>query len=191
MLLPFGEETQPSTAERLIEEFGSLGALLAAPRERVARLLDGAPRLLGHLAALRQALRHVLREEALAGPAISSGEELASYLRLDMAYEPHELVRVLFLASDNRLLADEVMFRGTIDQAPLFPRAIVHRALDVTAAAIILIHNHPSGRPEPSRADLQGTRDLAAACRLIDIVVHDHIIVARSGWTSLRSRGLM
>ena len=134
---------------------------------------------------------HVLRRDAFTEEAISTTDQVAAYLRLDMAYEAEELVRVLFLASDNHLLRDEVMFRGTIDQAPFFPRVVVHRALDCAAASLILVHNHPSGAPEPSRADLEGTRDLVAACRPLDILVHDHIIVGRRGWSSLRSRGLM
>jgi DNA repair protein RadC len=190
LLLPL-EEDAGALSDRLIDEFGSLGALLAAPAERRARLDRGAERALAHLAVVRRVILHVLRSEAIDGTRISSTDEVAAYLRVDMAYEAQELVRILFLGSDNRLIADEVMFRGTIDQAPLFPRAIVHRALDRGAAALILVHNHPSGDAAPSRADLRGTADLVRACELLDIVVHDHIIVGRHGWTSFKSRGLM
>lgn len=134
---------------------------------------------------------HALREEALLGPEIAGTEELARYLRADLAYRPLELFRVLFLGTGNRLLADEVMFQGSIDSAGMLPRPIIHRALDLGASGLVMIHNHPSGSPEPSRADLDATYDLIAACKPLDIIVHDHLIVAKSGWTSLRLKGLM
>jgi DNA repair protein RadC len=133
----------------------------------------------------------ILRSEALNGPVLSSGADLARYLRADMAWRPNEQVRVLFLAADNRLLADEVMAEGSIDTAPLPARPIVHRALDLGAAGLILVHNHPSGSAKASDGDLAATRALVIACRQIDIAVHDHLIVARGGWTSLRLEGLL
>jgi DNA repair protein RadC len=134
---------------------------------------------------------HALRPEAFLGSAMSTTAAVADYLRLEMGYEPAEQVRILFLGSGNRLIADEVLFRGTIDSAPIHARPIVHRALDLCATALIIVHNHPSGDASPSQADLQETHELRAALRAVDVVVHDHIIVARSGWTSLRARGLM
>lgn len=134
---------------------------------------------------------HVLRDEALPGMEIGGTEALARYLRADMGWRPCEQLRILFLGTGNRLLADEVMFEGSIDSAPLLPRPIVHRALDLGARGIILIHNHPSGDPEPSRADAEATHHLVAACRPLEIAVHDHLIVARGGWTSLRLKGLL
>lgn len=134
---------------------------------------------------------HALRDEALLGPQIGGTEALAHYLRADMGHRPSEQLRVLFLATGNRLLADEVMVHGSIDSTPMLPRPIIHRALDLGASGLIMIHNHPGGSPEPSRADLSATLELASACRPLEIVVHDHLIVAKGGWTSLRLRHLM
>lgn len=147
--------------------------------------------MLSHLAAIRAAMQHALREQALSGCSISTSAELAAYLRLEIGFEPVEQVRVLFLGSNNCLVADEILFRGTVDTAPLIARPIVHRALNLGAAALILVHNHPSGDPEPSRRDVESTQELSRTLEPLDILVHDHIIVARRGWTSLRKRGLM
>lgn len=165
--------------------------MLAAPARRRRKLLVGHEEVALHLAAIREAMLHALREEALTGAEIAGTEALARYLRADMGYRPGERLRVLFMATGNRLLADEVMFEGSIDSASVLPRPIVHRALELGASGIILVHNHPSGSPEPSRADIEATRDLIAACRPLEIAVHDHLIVARGGWTSLRLRGLL
>lgn len=144
-----------------------------------------------YLAALGAAMRHILREEALPGAHISGTEALARYLRADMGYRPGEQLRVLFLVAANRLVADEVMVQGSIDSAPLLLRPIVHRALDLGASGLIIVHNHPGGSSEPSRADIEATKALVFACRPLDIIVHDHLIVARGGWSSLRAKGLM
>jgi DNA repair protein RadC len=132
-----------------------------------------------------------LRDEALTGAEISGTEALARYLRADMGYRPCEQLRILFLATGNRLLADEVVIEGSIDSASVLPRPIVHRALELGATGIIAVHNHPGGSPEPSRADIEATRYLVTACRPLEIEVHDHLIVARGGWTSLRLKGLL
>lgn len=178
-------------SDRLIAEFGSLGAALAAPPDRRAKPLAGRPAAARHLVHVRAAMLHALRGESLSSTRIAGTEALASYLRLDMGYGPSEQLRVLFLATGNRLLADEVLVRGSVDRASMPPRPIVHRALDLGASGLILVHNHPGGNPEPSRADIEATRELVAACRPLEIAVHDHLIVARGGWTSLRMKGLM
>jgi len=134
---------------------------------------------------------HALRDEALGGAEIAGTESLAHYLRADMGFRPGEQLRILFLATGNRLVADEIMFQGSIDSATMLPRPIVHRALDLGASGIIVVHNHPGGSPEPSRADIEATRELVMACRPLEIAVHDHLIVARGGWTSLRMRRLL
>ena len=144
-----------------------------------------------HLRAIREAMRHALHAELVDGQSISTTRELAAYLRLEMGFEPSEQVRVLFLDVGNRLISDELLFRGTVDAAPLYARPIAHRALDLGAAALILVHNHPSGEPEPSRGDVDATRALGRALAPLDILLHDHVIVARRGWTSLRQRGLL
>jgi DNA repair protein RadC len=191
LLRPFGEALARSGAERLIAAFGTLGGVFAASERRRQRVLGDASDLAPHLDNVRAAMIHILRVEALAGPAISSTPELATYLRAEMAWRPGEQVRVLFLAVDNRLLADEVITEGSLDTAPIPPRPIIHRALDLCAAGLVLVHNHPSGNAAPSRADIDATRALISVCKPIGIIVHDHLIVARRGWTSLRLQGLM
>jgi len=178
-------------SDLLIDEFGSLAATLAAPASRLDRLLAFHPDVSLHLGRVRAAMLHALRDEALPDMRIDGTAALARYLRAEMGWRPCEQLRILFLATGNRLLADEVMFEGSIDSAPLLPRPIVHRALDLGASGLVMIHNHPSGDCEPSSADVQATRKLMAVCNPLDIVLHDHLVVARGGWTSLRLKGLM
>jgi DNA repair protein RadC len=178
-------------ALNLLKDLGSLAAVLSAAPDRQARAAAGSEQAVQHLATVRSAILHVLRHEALEGDVLSSTAAVAAYLRVEMAHEPSEQLRVLFLAPGSRLLADEVMFRGTVDSATIFPREIVHRALNLSASSIIMVHNHPSGDPTPSRADVQSTRDVVTSCKALDIQVHDHIIVAKAGWTSFRQQGLM
>jgi DNA repair protein RadC len=177
--------------QRLIQAFGTLAAVLAAPRARRDELLAGEPAVARHLTAVRAAMLHALEAEAVCGPRIAGTDELAAYLRADLGYQPAEQLRILFLAPDNRLLCDEVVARGSIDTIMMLPRPIVHRALDLGAKGLILVHNHPAGSPEPSRADLSATRELVSVCRPLEIIVHDHLIVAKGGWSSLRLMGLL
>jgi DNA repair protein RadC len=133
---------------------------------------------------------HVARAEALQGPIISSSAALLRYLQLDMAREPFERFRVLYLDAQNRLLYETVA-DGSIRQAPVYPREVMRRALQVGATALILVHNHPSGDPAPSRGDIDVTRRIIDAGRELDVVVHDHIVVARAGSASFRALGLL
>ena len=112
-------------------------------------------------------------------------------MRTAIQHEPREQFRVLFLDKKNQLIRDEVTNQGTIDQAPVYPREVVRRALELSASAVILVHNHPSGDPSPSAADIAVTKDVVAAAKPLGISVHDHLIVGRNGVESLRSRGLM
>jgi DNA repair protein RadC len=164
---------------------------LAASRTRRAKVLVQFPAVEAHLVHIRAAMLHALREQVLLGPTIGSTAQLAEYLRFDMAHHALEQVRVLFLASGNRLIADEVIAPGSVDSAPLLTRPILVRALDIGAAGLIIIHNHPGGDPKPSQADILATRELVYACKPLDIAVHDHLIVAKAGWTSLRLEGLI
>lgn len=143
------------------------------------------------LRTVRAAMLHVLRHRAFDGPLLDDHAALRDYLLADMAHDHVECVRVLFLNIRNRLLRDEIVAQGTIDQAPIYPREIIRRALDVGATALILIHNHPSGDPHPSRGDIAATRQLQAAAKPFSIVIHDHLIVARGGWKSFREEGLL
>jgi DNA repair protein RadC len=122
---------------------------------------------------------------------ISSWSQLVNYCRMALAHEPREQFRVLFLDTKNQLIADEVMNRGTVDHAPVYPREIARRALELSAASIILVHNHPSGDPKPSAADLAITRDVIAAAETVSVRVHDHLVIGRDGVASFKSLGLI
>lgn len=147
--------------------------------------------MLAWLATLRSAMLHALRREALHGPVLGDSNAVTDYLFAAMAHEPVEQLRVLYLNTRNRLLFDETVAEGSINIAPIYPREIVRRSLEVGATALILAHNHPSGDPKPSREDIRVTRLVAAAAEALDIRLHDHVIVARSGWISLRAGGYL
>ena len=140
---------------------------------------------------VRGVMLHVLRAEALDGPILSSSKALTDYLFADMAHLPAERLRVLFLNSKNRLLRDEVVSEGSINETQVYPREIMRRALELGATALVLVHNHPSGDPQPSRGDIEATRRVVAAGRPFEIQIHDHVIIARSGWSSFRLLGLI
>ena len=144
-----------------------------------------------YLGVVRDAMVHALRTEALAGPRFADSQSLVDYLFLDMAYLPTERLRVMFLNTDNRLIYDETMAEGSVNETPIYPREIMRRSLEVGATAIILAHNHPSGDPSPSRGDIEATSRVAAAGNALGIHIYDHVILARSGWTSFRALGLL
>ena len=133
----------------------------------------------------------MVREPAARRPVISSWTALVSYVRVALQHEPREQFRVLYLDKKNQLQHDEILNRGTVDHAPVYPREVVRRALEVSASAIILVHNHPSGDPTPSRADIQMTKQIVEAARSLGVEVHDHLIVGREGVSSFRQLGLM
>lgn len=188
LLRPFGSA---AWADELVDKFGSLGGVLAADPAALARILGAGNPAIGHLGMVRGVMLHVLRAEALDGPILSSSQALTDYLFADMAHLPAEQLRVLFLNSKNRLLRDEVVTEGSINETKVYPREIMRRALELGATALILVHNHPSGDPQPSKGDIEATSRVVAAARPFEIVVHDHVIIARSGWSSFRSLGLM
>ncbi|HEX8512953.1 MAG TPA: DNA repair protein RadC [Allosphingosinicella sp.] len=178
-------------ADRLVSQFGSLAATLAAAPAAQARALGDGAAAVRHLGIVRDAMLHSLRTEAFARPTLDDSQKLIDYLSLDMALLPTERLRVLFLNSSNRLLHDETHTHGSVSETPVYPREIMRRALEVGATALILAHNHPSGDPTPSRGDVEATRRIAEAGRALDICIHDHVIVARSGWSSFRALGLL
>ena len=147
--------------------------------------------VLAWLATLRSAMLHALRREALQAPVLGDSQAVMDYLFAAMAHEPVEQLRVLYLNTRNHLLLDETVIEGSVNIAPIYPREIVRRSLEVGATALILAHNHPSGDPRPSREDVRVTRLVAAASEALDIRLHDHIIVARSGSISLRAAGYL
>lgn len=192
--LLFGAKPRGDTkplAKELLRRFGSLaGVLSAAPAEL------GAVRGMGEVsvAALKivpEAARRLAREEAAAGPVISSWDKLLDYCRVAMAHEPVEQFRLLFLDKKNRLIADEQQQRGTVDHTPVYPREVVKRALELQASALILVHNHPSGDPTPSEADIAMTYRIRDAAEALGLMLHDHLIVGKSRELSFRSGGYL
>lgn len=183
-------DTKP-LAKALLHEFGGIAGLLTADAEAIARVpgmgdTSVAALKIAHAAALR-----LLRGEVAARPVLANWQALLDYLRADMAHHAIERVRVLHMNSRNMLIRDELMQEGSVDEAPVYVREVIRRAIDLGSAAIILVHNHPSGDPSPSRADIELTRNIAEAGKRLGIAVHDHIIMGTEGHSSLRSMGLM
>jgi DNA repair protein RadC len=181
-------------ATRLIAEFGSLTALLAARPETVRRLLgpDEQPqRIADFLAWLGDGFVTALRFEIQRAPILSDSKALIDYLHMTMACETAEQFRVFFLDSARRLIRDEQMGIGSLTATAVSPREIVKRALELGATSLILVHNHPSGDTRPSPGDIEMTAMIVRAARCLEIAVTDHIIIARTGWTSLRSLGML
>lgn len=182
-------DTKP-LAKRLIAEFGSYAAVIAAdPRALAARRLS--PTTVAALKFVQASALRLLRAETTRRPVLSSWQALIDYCHADMAHGLTERFRVLYLNSRNMLVLDEVFSEGTVNQAPVYVREVVKRALDIGATALILVHNHPSGDPAPSREDIALTKDIIEAGRKLSLVVHDHIIIGRGGHVSLKSLGLI
>ncbi len=186
-------------AKALLARFGSLGALLAASEEELrtisaidnkGRTLKVGPEVALDIMAMRELGLRISQEPIKGRTVISSWSALLAYVREAMAHQSREQFRVLFLDTKNQLILDEVMNHGTGDQAPVYPPEIMRRALELSAKAVILVHNHPSGDPQPSRADIDMTRQVVEAGKPLQIAVHDHLIVGREGVESLKARGL-
>ena len=177
-------------AKRLIAQFGGVGPLLSADAETLARegLSDG---VIGALKIAEATALRLLETRLEGRPLLSSWDALQDYLRAAMAHSTVEEVRVLFLNAKNMLLANEAMWRGSVDEAAVHVREVIARAIVLGATAVIIVHNHPSGDPTPSSQDIRLTRDLVEAGRHMKIVVHDHVIVGMQGQSSLRAMGLM
>ncbi|MBA3625931.1 MAG: DNA repair protein RadC [Methylibium sp.] len=178
-------------AQALLDQFGGLGGLMAAEPQALLRVRGLGPAKRAELAAVLEIARRTLVERLSAAPVFDAPQTVRDYLRLQLAGLQHEVFAVLFLDSQQRLLAFEELFRGTLSQASVYPREVVKRALALNAAAAILAHNHPSGVAEPSRADEVLTQTLKAALALVDVRVLDHFVVSRGGVVSFAERGLL
>lgn len=183
-------DTKP-ISKALMDRFGSFANAIAAPLNDLVAVegmgeAGSAALKTVHAAALRLA-----RAEVLDRPVLANWDALMDYLNAAMARERVEQFRVLFLDSRNRLLADEAQARGTVNHTPVYPREVVKRALELQATAVILVHNHPSGDPTPSRDDIEMTREVVTAARALSIVLHDHVIVGNGRWLSFRREGLL
>ena len=192
--LLFGARARGDTkplAKALLARFGTQSGVLNADPEALMQVSGISEASVGALKIAGLAARRMARSEVSDQPVLGSWQALLDYLAIDMAHLHHERVRVLYLNTRNRLLLDHLVSEGTIDEAAIHPREVIRRGLDLGAAALILVHNHPSGSPEPSRADIDMTNRIAEAGRLLGIALHDHVVIGREGHVSLRARGLI
>lgn len=178
-------------AHALIKRFGSLAAVLNADARTLALHPGMSDTSAAALKIVAIGARRLAKQAVRAQPVLGSWQALIDYLTIDMAHLTVERVRVLYLNTQNMLIHDEHVGDGSIDEAQIHPREVIRRALDLGATALIIVHNHPSGSPQPSRADIQVTNRIAEAGRLLGIVVHDHIIIGREGHVSLKAKGLI
>ncbi len=184
------QDTKP-LAKALLHEFGGIAGLLTADAEALARVKGMGETSVAALKTAQAAALRLLRAEVAERPVLANWQALLDYLRADMAHHAIERFRVLHLNSKNMLIRDELMGEGTIDEAAVYVREVIRRAIELGSAALILVHNHPSGDPSPSRADIEITRQIMAAGKGLGIGVHDHIIMGREGHASLRGQGLI
>ena len=178
-------------ARDLMRRFGGLAGVLNADPAALAAHAGMGETSAAALKIVALAARRLARAEVREMPVLRSWQALIDYLHIDMAHLTVERVRVLYLNAQNILIHDEHVGDGSLDEAAIHPREVIRRALDLGAAALILVHNHPSGSPQPSKADIQITNRIAEAGRLLNIVVHDHIIIGREGHVSLKAKGLI
>lgn len=178
-------------AKKLLARFGSFAGVLTADPAQLGAVEGVGPVAIATLKTIQAAARRLAREQARTAPVLAGWQAVLDYCRIAMAHEPIEQVRLLFLDRKNHLIGDEVVQRGTIDHTPLYPRDVVKRALEVGATALILVHNHPTGDPTPSKADIDMTRTLARAAEGVGISLHDHLIIGRHGHSSFKALGLL
>ena len=183
-------DTKP-LAKALLARFGSFAEVIAAPPARLAEINGAGMSVVQQLKIVEAAAHRSAKTQVINRPALSSWTALLDYCTAAMARVTNEEFRVLFLDRKNVLVADEVQNRGTVDHTPVYPREIIKRALELSASAIILVHNHPSGDPTPSKADIAMTREVVTAARALGIAVHDHLVIGRSGHASFKSLGLL
>ena len=178
-------------AKQLLSTFGGFAEVIAAPADRLMEIKGVSENVARELRIVHAASVKLAQERILNRPVISSWNDLLAYCRAAMADEKTEIFRILFLDKKNILIADEVQQRGTVDHTPVYPREVVKRALELGASAIILVHNHPSGDPTPSRADVEMTNEIIKAAKALHIRVHDHIIIGHKHHASFKSLGLL
>ena len=183
-------DTKP-IAKALIARFGSFANAIAAPLNDLRSVEGMGEAGSAALKTVQAAAVRLMRSEVQGSPVLSNWDRLMSYLNAQLARERVEQFRILFLDTKNRLLADEAQARGTINHTPVYPREVAKRALELHATAVILVHNHPSGDPTPSRQDKQMTESIEQALSTVDVVLHDHIIVGNGAWLSFRREGLL
>ncbi|WP_187970974.1 RadC family protein [Aquibium microcysteis] len=183
-------DTKP-LAKALIDRFGSFAEVLGAPPRLLGEVKGVGPAVALEIKIAAAAAERMLKSTIRGRQVLTSWSAVIDYCRAAMAFETREQFRILFLDKKNALIADEVQQTGTVDHTPVYPREIVRRALELSSTAIILVHNHPSGDPTPSRADIEMTKLIVDSARPLGISVHDHIIIGKSGHASLKGLQLM
>lgn len=187
-----GARCAASVSLRLIETFGSLPGVFSASPARLARAPGVGPATINQLSTALELAQKLARERVRdERPILSSSSQLLEYLRLMMAHLTIEQFRILFLDKRNRLIADEVHQTGTVDHTPVYPREVIKRSLELSATALILAHNHPTGDPSPSPSDIRMTHEIERAAKPLGILVHDHVVLGRFGSVSLRALQLI
>lgn len=178
-------------AKDLLKHFGSFAEVVAAPEPRLAEIAGMTPAAIVEMKVVQAAAIRFGRSRITGRPVLSSWSAVLDYCRAAMAFAEREQFRVLYLDKKNALIADEVQGEGTVDHTPVYPREVVKRALELSSTALVLVHNHPSGDPTPSRADIEMTRQIADIARPLGVTVHDHIIVGRGGHVSFKGLKLL
>jgi DNA repair protein RadC len=183
-------DTKP-LAKAILAHFGSFTEALNAPEERLREVPGLGEAAITEIKLVRAAALRLVRGEVLVRPVLATWSQVLDYCRASMGFEAKEQFRILFLDKRNQIIADEVQQKGTVDHTPVYVREVVKRALELSATAIVLVHNHPTGDPTPSRADIEMTKKIVSAAKNLGIVVHDHIIVGKQGHASFRGLGLI
>jgi DNA repair protein RadC len=178
-------------AKELIAKFGSVSGVFAASPERLMEVKGIGEPTAAYIRATHLLMQRAAGDQVRDKPVISNWAALLNYVRLALRHEKSEQARVLYLDRKNKLIADEIAGRGTVDHAPVYPREVAKRALELSASAVILVHNHPSGDPTPSKADVDLTRDIEKALAPLEIRLHDHLVVGASETVSMKAKGLI
>lgn len=178
-------------AQRLLDRFGDINRVITAPRARLLAVTGVGEAVVAELKLFEACAHRMARAKVIEKPVISGWQALLDYCHTTMSHRETEQFRVLFLDRKNVLIADEILGEGTVDHVSVYPREIMRRALDLNATALILVHNHPSGDPTPSDADISMTQTIRSAADVLSITLHDHLIIGKSCEISFRSAGLL
>ncbi len=178
-------------AKALLKRFDSFAGVITAEPAHLAEIKGVGETTIGALKTIQAAAVRLIRGEVMDRPVLGNWQALIDYCRASMGHEKTERFRILFLNRKNVLIADEVQQKGTVDHTPVYPREVVKRALELGASALIMVHNHPSGDPTPSKADIEMTREVQAAGEKLGITLHDHVVVSKSGHNSFKAMGLL
>ncbi|NQV47259.1 MAG: DNA repair protein RadC [Rhodospirillaceae bacterium] len=183
-------DTKP-LAKALLKRFGSFAETVSADPLEIKKVEGAGDAVTIALKTVQATALRLTRDEIMGRPVLTSWDKLLKYCRAAMAFEDTEQFRILFLNKKNILIADEVQQTGTVDHTPVYPREVVKRALELGATALIMVHNHPSGDPAPSKADIEMTKEVFATCEKLGIQLHDHVIISKSGENSFKTLGLL